>query len=415
VTANTKLYDDAQAIWSTSLEHVQPEHLLKSDLLRKQLREAIAPYDRVVIVGAGKAAAGMAAGLENLLGKHFLDTHHVSGLISVPEGCSRSLRTIDVRETRPAGQNVPTQNVIRVTHEMLETVSGLSPKDAVIALFTGGGSALLTAPRPEFSLQDIVSETLRLSQSGATISQLNASRTRMSLVKGGGLARTCRAGVLIALVLSDVIGNDLQVIASGPCISPTMQNGCWTTSSGCHVEHIVIGDNTTAVNAATLRAHQLGYNVMPFDIPTEADAEITGRFLSDAGREAVAAVKQTGQPHAIITGGESTVTVPSDHGLGGRNQQTVLKAIDQTLKTNPTWPTNLLIASIGTDGEDGPTDAAGAVASPSCVNTIQKNNLDITTSLNTCDAYSLFKQAGALIHTGPTGTNVADLRIVLAR
>ena len=415
MTANTKLYDDARSIWSTAIRHVEPEYLLKNHILVQQLKETLASYERVVVVGAGKAAAGMAAGIESLFGEHFLDTHQVTGLISVPEGSGRCLRSIHVKETRPAGQNVPTQDVIRVTHNILKTVSTLSQKDAVIALITGGGSSLLTAPLPQFSIQDIVNETLRLSLAGATISEINASRTSMSLVKGGGLARACRAGKLITLVLSDVMGNDLQVIASGPCTSPSMRGGRWTTDSGCDVEHIVIGDNTTAVDAAIQNAHQLGYKIMPCEIPHEADAGIIGSLLGDAGRAAVAAMHKTGQPHAMISGGEATVTVPSDHGRGGRNQQTVLQAIDHTLKTHPTWPAGLLIASIGTDGEDGPTDAAGAYASPSGVKMMQTRRLDISSSLTRCDAYSLFKTIGALIRTGSTGTNVADIRIVLAR
>ncbi|MEO1992957.1 MAG: DUF4147 domain-containing protein, partial [Pirellulales bacterium] len=126
MTANTKLYDDARSIWSTAIRHVEPEYLLKNHILVQQLKETLASYERVVVVGAGKAAAGMAAGIESLFGEHFLDTHQVTGLISVPEGSGRCLRSIHVKETRPAGQNVPTQDVIRVTHNILKTVSTLS-------------------------------------------------------------------------------------------------------------------------------------------------------------------------------------------------------------------------------------------------------------------------------------------------
>jgi glycerate-2-kinase len=149
--------------------------------------------------------------------------------------------------------------------------------------------------------------------------------------------------------------------------------------------------------------------------PQEASAETVGaRLVSDA-TELLSAARRDGQPRALIAGGEATVTVPADHGVGGRNQQSVLAAVDALQRTGAAWPGGLLIASVGTDGEDGPTDAAGGFADPMVIAAIERFALDVPRAMARCDAYPLLAAAGGLIRTGPTGTNVADIRIVLAR
>jgi glycerate-2-kinase len=228
------------------------------------------------------------------------------------------------------------------------------------------------------------------------------------------------------LVLSDVIGDDLDVIASGPCMPPEPSSspgtgtspGTWTTPGGCHVRHVIVGDNGTAAAAAAAAARQAGYTLVQRvagDGPREASAETVGTRLATDAAELLAATRRDGRPRALITGGEATVTVPADHGLGGRNQQTVLAAVDAVQRTGAAWPAGLLIASVGTDGEDGPTDAAGGCAYAAVVAEIERLALDVPTALARCDAYPLLAAAGGLICTGPTGTNVADIRIVLAR
>ena len=407
---------DAQTIWTTAIDAVRPERLLTEASIGDRLKQVVNGSDRIVVVGAGKAAAGMAAGVVTLLGADRLAQHRVTGLVSVPEGCGRHLEGIEVRETRPAGLNLPTPAVVRATEEIVHRVSSLTPRDVAIALITGGGSALLAAPRPGVSLEEKIATTRRLSEAGATIAELNAARRDLSLVKGGGLARACAAGRLIVLVLSDVIGNDLDVIASGPCMpTETATNGNWTTACGCRVEHLIVGSNATAAHAAQAEAIRLGYTVMPANIPAEATAEDVCRCLAEAGLAAVAATRHDGQPRAIVSGGEATVRVPADHGRGGRNQQTVLAAVHHVRQTAGGWPAGLVIASVGTDGEDGPTDAAGAVANAAVVAAIDDQGLNVATALARCDAYPLLTAAGGLIHTGPTGTNVADVRIVLAK
>ena len=430
--STTAIRDDAEAIWTAALAAVEPERLVTARLSLDgagrlcQDGRPLEPtlsfdhVDRIVVVGAGKAAAGMAKGIERLLGPDGLARHRVAGLVSVPTGCGRRLAAIEVRETRPAKANLPTPAVVQATHEIIADVSQLGPRDLVIAVITGGGSALLAAPKKGVSLDEKIALTRRLSESGADIATLNAARRDLSLVKGGGLARACTAGHLLVLVLSDVIGDDLDVIASGPCVppEPSTPPGTWTTPGGCHVRHIMVGDNGTAVAAAAAAARQAGYQIagtVAGDGPRESSAEAVGARLASDAVELLAAACRDGRPRALIEGGEATVTVPADHGVGGRNQQTALAAIDAVRRLGKPWPAGLLIASVGTDGEDGPTDAAGGGADAAVVAEIERLGLDVPGSLARCDAYSLLVAAGGLIRTGPTGTNVADIRIVLAR
>ena len=438
---------DAEAIWTAAMRAVEPERLVADRLslegMDQQLLHDGRPLDppvhfdaveRVVVVGAGKAAAGLAAGVERLLGPERLARHGVRGLVSVPAGCGRRLAAIEVRETRPAAANLPTPAVVQATHEMLDDLSNLGPRDLVIAVISGGGSALLAAPREGISLDEKIAVTRRLSESGADIATLNAARRRLSLVKGGGLANACTAGRMLVVVLSDVIGDDLQVIASAPCMPPVScisaasrmpaeqqaADGTWTTPSGCRVTHLLLGTNATAVAAADDEARRRGYLVQKCEAVASVaaagnTAESVGRHLAGEASALHAAVALDGRARAIITGGEATVVVPADHGLGGRNQQTVLAAIDQLQQEMPAWPQGLLIASVGTDGEDGPTDAAGGLADAEVIAAIRELRLDVPRALARCDAHPLLDAAGGLIRTGPTGTNVADLRIVLAR
>jgi hydroxypyruvate reductase len=423
----------AETILEAAIAAVEPERLIREQL-------AIAPRStsaslellaggrpleppvrlgargRIMVVGGGKAAAGMAAGVEQVLGPARLASGRTSGLVSVPVGCGRHLEAIQVRETRPAAQNLPTPEVVAATQEILAAVSRLSRDDLVIAVISGGGSALLAAPRPGVTLDEKIAATRRLSEGGADIATLNAMRRTLSLVKGGGLALACTAGTLLVLVLSDVIGSDLGVIASGPCMAPDggTADGCWTTPTGCRVVHRIIGDNATAVAAAAAAARRAGYEVVPAPAREESSAEAVGAGLFAAGRAMLETARRDGRPRAIISGGEATVTVPADHGLGGRNQQTAVAALAAARRCGG-WPAGLLVASVGTDGEDGPTTAAGGWIDAEVAAAVAAQGLDIETALAHCDAHPLLATAGGLMCTGPTGTNVADLRIVLAR
>jgi glycerate 2-kinase len=421
----------AETILEAAIAAVEPERLIREQLaivprsasstvelladgrpLEPPVR--LGERGRILVVGGGKAAAGMAAGLEQVLGPEQLAGGRTTGLVSVPAGCGRRLEAIDVRETRPAAQNLPTPEVVAATREILAAMSRLSADDLVIAVISGGGSALLAAPRPGFTLEEKIAATRRLSEGGADIATLNAMRRTMSLVKGGGLALACTAGTLLVLVLSDVIGSDLGVIASGPCMPPAggTADGCWTTPTGCRVVHRIIGDNGTAVAAAAAAARRAGYEVVG---PRTAGvtAEAVGLELFAAGHALLETARRDGRPRAIIAGGEATVTVPADHGLGGRNQQTAVAALAAARRSGG-WPAGLLVASVGTDGEDGPTTAAGGIIDAEVAAAVAARGLDVEMALARCGAHPLLATAGGLICTGPTGTNVADLRIVLA-
>jgi glycerate 2-kinase len=419
--------------FSAAIDAVRPESLVAARLSLQdgELRFDGRPLDppvcldrigRIVVVGGGKAAAGMAAAIESLLSAGSEDAATrpaVSGLVSVPEGCGRPLRGIEIRETRPPTVNLPTPKVVEATREMLERLSSLAASDLAIAIVTGGGSALLAAPREGVSLEQKIAETRRLSEAGATIAELNVARRRLSAVKGGGLARACAAGRLLAVVLSDVVGSDLEVIASGPCMpgdggGPT---GRWTTDRGCTVEHLLVGDNAIAVHAAAAALHAVGYEVTVREASPRAageSAEQVGRRLVAEGLGLVEEVARDGRPRAIVEGGETIVRVPPDHGTGGRNQQTVLAAIDAVMSSGA-WPEGLAVASVGTDGEDGPTDAAGGLADAGVVAAILERRLDVRRAVERCDAYPLLDAAGGLVRTEPTGTNVADVRLVAVK
>jgi len=482
VADGERLRADAAAIRDAAIESVQPERLFASRLalmdgaLLCDGRPLAPPLDldaagRVVVVGAGKAAAGMAAGVETLLGADRLARHAVTGLVSVPAGCGRQLGRIAVRETRPAAANLPTEAVVAATGEMLGLLHGLGPDDVALAVISGGGSALLCQPRPGVPLAEKVAVARFLSAAGADIHELNTLRQAASVVKGGGLARACRAGRLLVLVLSDVIGDPLDVIASGPCmpvattprqalavlerfgavgadVAPALVTalradvareqaaavsepagasaGAWTRPGTCAVTHLVLGGNDTAVAAAATRARDLGYAVTERRARPDSAAETAdavGRRLAADARAMACAACSDGVPRALIEGGEATVALPADHGTGGRNQQAVVAAITALLQIEGGWPAGLLLASIGTDGEDGPTQAAGGLADADVVGALDRQGSDplrtliraLDRALDRCDALPLLASAGGLVVTGPTGTNVADVRIILAR
>ena len=407
--------------------------------------------NKITVIGGGKAAAGLAAGIERMLGDKWLKSHRLKGLVSVPSGCHVPLQKIEVRETRANSANLPTPAVLDATGDMLDMLGKLNPNDLAIVLVTGGGSALLEAPVPDVSLEVLCDLTQQMSTQGADIISLNTIRQLVSRVKGGGLATAARAGRLLALVISDIIGDPLQLIASGPCLpsmnSPSaikailerhslptnVQNvvlslaqteiagslrqptpdGSWITPNGCQVDHLLLGSNATAISAASAAAARCGYEVAAAVTDrSNENAEEVGCRLADQGIELLATACQLGRPLAMIEGGETTVHVPADHGSGGRNQQTTLAAAEHCSRSG--WPAGLLLASFGTDGEDGPTTAAGGLLDEITATSLFRDTEQLLTALKRCDAHTLLKDCGGLIETGLTGTNVADLRLLLA-
>jgi glycerate-2-kinase len=302
-------------------------------------------------------------------------------------------------------------------------------------LISGGGSALLPAPLPGISLAEKQAITRHLSAAGANIEELNTVRKQLSRIKGGGLARACRAGHLVTLIISDVLGDPLDVIASGPTVpdshtrrdalavlarygydSPAVRDVLSRSPITnhhspltCQVTNLVIGNNALAVDAAGIEAERRGYShAMIAATQLEGPAEEIGRDLANMTLQMLS---EAG-PDCLITGGEPTVKLaPAEiRGKGGRNQQLVLAAMTELF---PRSPMSFALLSAGTDGEDGPTDAAGAMIDANLVEPMKTSQLDPDDYLRRNDAYTFFQQLGGLIKTGPTHTNVCDVRVVV--
>lgn len=443
---------DSLAIWQAGVDAVRSDHLVCQTLRVEGTalvigndRLSLDAIHRIVVVGAGKAGAGMAAGVETALGPRVLETKHVSGWVNVPEDCVRPLSRIHLHGARPAGVNEPTAAGVAGSLEILHLVGSLGPDDLCLCLISGGGSALMPAPVEGITLADKLALTRHLSASGANIEQLNTVRKQLSRIKGGGLARACRAGRLVALIISDVLGDPLDVISSGPTVPDSGTPGAALevlerfaektraipetvfsyltaqaarparraapepgTCPSCQVTNLIIGNNRAAVQAAGREAQRLGYpTTVESANRSEGLAEDLGRQLA---QRAVALRDQPG-PHCLVSGGEPVVKLidAARRGLGGRNQQLVLAALEELDGD----AAGIAILSGGTDGEDGPTDAAGALLDASVIAAARDKNLCPRDYLMRNDAYHFFAPVNALLRTGPTHTNVCDLRVVV--
>ncbi len=299
--------------------------------------------------------------------------------------------------------------------------------------------ALLPAPAAGITLADKLAVTRLLSAAGANIAELNTVRKQLSRIKGGGLARACRAGRFVTLIISDVLGDPLDVIASGPTVPDTstpeealavlqkfgareagVSEAVFEHLRGrvasppvaptCEVTNLVIGNNAVAVDAAGIEAERLGYShAMDSARQLEGAAEEVGRHLAEMALH----MRSTSGPDCLITGGEPTVALApeSQRGLGGRNQQLALAALP--ILAGREGGSGMVLISGGTDGEDGPTDAAGAVVDADVIAAARSAGLDAADYLRRNDAYHFFEPLGALLKTGPTHTNVCDLRVVV--
>jgi glycerate 2-kinase len=442
---------DAVEIWNAGLDSVRAQPLVHreahvdGDLLAiGEHRWSRSEFDRVIVVGAGKAGTAMAKGLLESLG----DWLPAVGWINVPEGTESAVGDLQIHPARPAGVNEPTEAGVAGTREIMNLVSTANQRDLCIALISGGGSALMPAPIEGITLADKLEVTRFLSSSGADITELNRVRKHLSSVKGGGLLRACRAAELVTLVLSDVLGDPLDLIASGPTVpdestatdaiavlrkfDPSQsldariyetlerqQSECAKpTGELCKFTTIVIGNNALAVDEAGIRAEGIGYNhAMQSARHCEGSAEDVGRQLAEMVVGMLRADPMAHRTDCLITGGEPTVTLApkSVRGRGGRNQQLVLAAYQHLLtkQLSPGEWDRLCILAGGTDGEDGPTDAAGAILDGEVHRRAAELGLDLADHLQRNDAYSFFDQSGGLLMTGPTGTNVCDVRVAL--
>jgi len=468
-----QLRRDALRIWQAGLDAVGSERLVRS-ALRVEGRTLVVGDDRldldrigrIAVVGAGKAGAGMAAAVEDVLGPRLMEEKQLAGWVNVPGDCVRPLARIRLHGSRPPGVNEPTEAGAAGAAEILRLVASLDPSDLCLCLISGGGSALMPAPVEGITLADKLAVTRHLSAAGANIEELNTVRKQLSRIKGGGLARACCAGELIALIISDVLGDPLDVIASGPTvpdsstpeaalavldrfraaeagISPRVfehlraaggarkrkrgQNyfpsafhgdprGCSDIknrsdpffSFSC-VTNLIIGNNATAVDAAGQEAVRLGYSPAMVSARTsEGHAEGVGRHLAGMARR----MRDEPGPDCLVSGGEPVVKLveAARRGLGGRNQQLALAAAELLWDDGAQ---GMALLSGGTDGEDGPTDAAGALLDAQVLQAARLSGLDPHNFLARNDAYHFFAPLGALLHTGPTHTNVCDLRVAV--
>lgn len=440
-----QLGQDALRIWLAAVDAVRSERLVRqslrvdgANLLVGDESIPLESVRHIAVVGAGKAGAGMAAAVEEVLGEPLMEEKQLAGWINVPEDCVRKLTRIKLHGARPAGVNEPTAAGAAGAAAILRLVGSLSADDLCLCLISGGGSALMPAPVEAITLEDKLAVTRHLSAAGANIEQLNTVRKQLSRIKGAGLARACRAGRLVALVISDVLGDPLDVIASGPTvedpctpedalavlerfdaraggISPAVFDYLrhkQTTARApvsCRVTNLIIGNNAAAVDAAGREAVRLGYTpALESAARSEGPAEQVGTRLAGM---ALTMRAQRG-PDCLASGGEPVVKlVPSSQrGLGGRSQQLVLAALE---RLSVDGAEGIVLLSGGTDGEDGPTDAAGAVLDASILAAARRHGLDPVDYLARNDAYHFFAPLGALIRTGPTHTNVCDVRVVV--
>ena len=391
-------------------------------------------YSRILVVGAGKASAPMAAALEDLLGSQITE-----GTITTKYGHGLHLRIITLTE---AGHPVPDEKGYAGTEDILKLLERADEHALVFCLISGGGSALMPLPLPGLTLEDKQKTTQALLDCGATIHEINTIRKHISAVKGGKLAKTAYPGTLITLILSDVIGDDLDVIASGPTVpdrstyadcmeiinkydlidkvprvvSTYIERGCSgieneTPKPGDPIfdktQAVIIGSAGLSINAAKRKADILGYNTLILSSFIEGETRDVAGVHAAIIKEILKSGNPVERPACIISGGETTVTIHGS-GLGGRNMEFVLAAAIEIDGLD-----DILVLSGGTDGTDGPTDAAGAFADGSTVQRARGQDLSAREYLRNNDSYHFFEALGDLVKTGPTMTNVMDLRIFL--
>jgi len=435
------LRDHARRIWQAAVDAVRPADLIPHAFTDPALplSQALQHARRIVVVGGGKAGVAMSAGVEHSLADR-LD--RLEGVVNVPADCVRPLRRIRLHAARPAGSNFPTEQGVAGSRQMLDLVRNAGSDDVVLCLLSGGGSALLPLPAAGVTLQDKQQVTQLLHRCGASINEMNAVRKHLSDLKGGRLALACSARALFSLIISDVIGDPLDVIASGPTAAdPTtfadalailerfqlmsqvpaaVRQHLEQGASGHlaetlktlppNVHNILLGNNARALRAAQRQAEGLGYRVLNLGSFLEGETQPVAVTLAGVVRSIRADGQPVKAPACVLSGGETTVTLGAEHGRGGRNQEFVLTA---AAKLGGDGLRAVVVLSGGTDGEDGPTDAAGALADSGTLERAAQLGLSAADYLARHDAYTFFAATGDLLLTGLTETNVMDVRVML--
>ena len=421
-----RLRKDARAIFAAALKAADPgaavaQHLAARDFSR---------YRNIYVIGTGKAGASMAQAADRVLGRRI-----TAGLINVKYGHTARLRRIELNE---CGHPMPDERGVEGARRIADLALQAGKDDLVVCLISGGGSALLPFPAPPITLEEKQQVTRLLLNCGANIHEVNAVRKHISGIKGGQLARLAAPAQVEALLLSDVIGDDLDVIGSGPTapdastfarVAEIFEHYAITAQvpravlerieAGLRgeipetpkpgdplfrrVRNTVVGSNRLALDAAARRAREIGYRTLVLASEIQGETRDVARMHAAIAREVVHAGRPARPPACIITGGETTVTIKGC-GLGGRNQEFVLAAAIDIAGLPDT-----VVFSAGTDGTDGPTDAAGAIADGGTL----ARNPEAARFLEANDSYHYFEGLGDLVKTGPTNTNVMDVRLLL--
>lgn len=423
---NLALRRKAREIFDAAVRAADPF----TSVVRSMRDEQYGQHQKVWVVGAGKAATAMAAAAEEVLSDKI-----AGGLVCVRQAQPKVLRHLSQVE---CGHPIPDHRSVEASERIIEIVRAAGPSDLILVLISGGASSLKALPANSISLADKQRVTDLLLKSGADIRSMNTVRKHLSGIKGGILARIAFPRPVESWILSDVVGDDLAVIGSGPTVpDPTtfakaleildrlhlrdqvpesvtrlLEGGRQGKDSETpkpgdvifgRVRNVVVGNNRAALSAASERARSLGFNPLMLAAEMEGEARETARFHAAIARECVLHGAPIRPPACLISGGETTVAV-SGSGLGGRNQEFVLSAALELSGIE-----NIAVLSAGTDGIDGPTDAAGAIADGETV----KRNPAAQDYLHRNDSYHYFESLGDLVTTGPTGTNVMDVRIFL--
>ena len=406
-----------------SLTDVRVLQILSSALKAVDPADAVCAHlpiikGKVHGLGIGKAAIPMLTALAEAM--------PLSSALAISKHASESHRNLFPIQL--GGHPVPNLDSLHAGQRALEFVSSLNENDTLVCLISGGGSALMTAPHDGISLEDMQRLTSLLLASGARIDEINILRRQLDRVKGGGLARATKANV-ISLILSDVIGNPLEAIASGPtypnpttnedalavlkkygienqtpksiqnCLRSPLSTNVNNEGWGRKVQNIIIGDNKFAADAALKQAQHAGFNAEILTNELQGEAREVGVMLA---RNLKDELLKRPRPFCLIAGGETTVTIRGD-GKGGRNQELALAAVNELRDIK-----NVMLISLATDGEDGPTDAAGAVVTGESAQRAESLGLFAADYLSRNDAYHFFEKMDDLIRTGPSGTNVND-------
>jgi glycerate 2-kinase len=445
VIRGNKRRADALAIVEAGIAAVLPENVIRNsvrlegDVLDvKGRRYDLSRYEHIFIAGGGKASGTMAVELEKILGDRI-----TAGIVNDRYGVDVKPRIVTVNH---AGHPLPTEDGVRGVKEMLDMLSAATSRDLVIVLISGGGSALLPYPAEGISLDDNIRLTDLLLKSGARIAEMNAVRKHISAIKGGRLIKYVDGATVISLIVSDVVGDDddigdvVSFISSGPTapdattfedairvlkkyglfsrvpesIRSRLEAGARgdvpeTPKPGDplfdHVYNVVVAGNIVALEAAAKKAFELRYRPLILGSCIIGESREAGLVLSGIAKECLRSGNPVEPPAAIISGGETTVTIKGK-GRGGRNQELVLGFLQN-------YTPGITIVSVDTDGIDGVSDACGAIADDTTVERAEKKGLSAADALKDNASYDFFNALGDLIFTGPTGTNVSDLRLIL--